>query len=67
MEGGACLPRELEMWRCSDIGDKGTTIRQHHKEKEKKPAPESAALVEILDLVILPVVVMVMKNHGSVW
>lgn len=32
--------------------------------KEKKPAPESAQLVEILDLVILPVVVMMVKSHG---
>lgn len=35
-------------------------------ERKKKPTPESAQLVEILDLAILPVV-MAVKSHGSVW
>lgn len=45
-----------------DLGGTGELQQSHSK--GKKPAPESAQLVGILDLVILPVVVMMVKSHG---
>lgn len=45
-----------------DLGGTGELQQSHSK--GKKPAPESAQLVGILDLVILPVLVMMEKSHG---